>query len=152
MEIAKGNENHIAACLSIAKELPQYFTEEGINTMNKDLRTHQLYTAIDSEEVVGFITVEQRSHEVSEISWMAVKPNCQRQGIGSALIDYITTDLLSQGVKLLEAKTLSEDIEYSPYENTRRFYGKMGFMHLETIDPYPGWEAGSPCAIYIKIL
>lgn len=59
MEIVKGNENHIAACLSIAKELPQYFTEEGTNTMNKDLRTHQLYTAIDSEEVVGFITVEQ---------------------------------------------------------------------------------------------
>jgi len=152
MEIAKGNENHIAACLSIAKELPQYFTEEGINTMNKDLRKHQLYTAIDSEEVVGFITVEQRNGEVSEISWMAVKPSYQYQGIGSALIDHITTDLLSQGAKLLEVKTLSEDIEYSPYENTRRFYEKMGFMHLETINPYPGWETGNPCAIYIKIL
>jgi len=152
MEITKGDEKHIAACLSIAKQLPQYFTEEGINTMSKDLLTHQLYIAIDSEEVVAYVAVEQRRHKVSEISWMAVKPGCQRQGIGSALINHIIADLLSQGVRLLEAKTLSAGIEYSPYEKTRLFYEKMGFIHLETIDPYPGWEAGSPCAIYIKIL
>jgi len=50
------------------------------------------------------------------------------------------------------AKTLAPDVEYAPYEATRRFYEKKGFIHLETIDPYPGWDPGNPCAIYVRVL
>ncbi|MBU4502111.1 MAG: GNAT family N-acetyltransferase, partial [Nanoarchaeota archaeon] len=81
-----------------------------------------------------------------------VKPEYQNQGVGSALIKYITEELKSQGIRLLQIKTLSEDAEYSPYEKTRRFYEEMRFIHIETIDPYPGWAPDNPCAIYVKIL
>ena len=79
-------------------------------------------------------------------------PEHQHRGIGSALVNRIASDLSSQGIKVMEVKTLSADVDYAPYEKTRRFYEKVGFMHLDTIDPYPGWEPGSPCAIYIKRL
>ena len=153
MEIARGNETHIEACLSIARKLAgKYFTENGIATMSEDLRKHLLYVAVDWDEVVGFVTVHRKSDRVAEISWMAVKPERQCRGIGSALIDYIASDLRSQGFKLLYVKTLSEDVKYPPYEITRLFYRKVGFIHLETIDPYPGWDPGNPCAIYVRIL
>ena len=152
MEILKGNEKRIDACLSIAKDLRQYFTEAGIATMNKDLRNHVLYVAIELNGVRGFVTIQRENDQVAEISWMAVKIDCQYRGIGSALIDHITNDLRSEGIRLLKVKTLSDDIAYPPYETTRRFYEKMGFIHLETIDPYPGWEPGTPCAIYVRTL
>jgi len=146
------NEKHIDACLAIARELHQYFTEEGIAAMSQDLTRHSLSVAKNSNEVTGFVTIEHKSNRVAEISWMAVKPNLQRQGIGSALVDRIANDLMYQGIRVLEVKTLSADVDYLPYEKTRRFYEKMGFMHLESIDPYPSWEPGNPCAIYVKIL
>jgi len=152
MKILKGDEKHIAACLSIAKEMPQYFNERGIAMMTEDLKKHRLYVAVDFDEVLGFLTILHKNKQVAEISWMAVKPGHQRRRIGSALIDHVIKELRSEGIKLLVVKTLSEDVNYPPYEITRRFYKKKGFIHLETIDPYPEWEPGNPCAIYVKIL
>jgi len=152
MEILRGNKKHIAACLSIARGMPQYFNERGIAMMTEDLKKHLLYVAVDLGTVVGFLTILRKSQQVAEISWIAVKPGYQHQGIGSALIDHVVDELRSEGVKLLVVKTLSEDVEYPPYEITRRFYRKKGFIHLETIDPYPEWEPGNPCAIYVKVL
>ncbi len=152
MEIIRGNEKHLAACLSIAREMPQYFNERGIAMMAEDLKKHRLYVAVDLDEVLGFLTILNKNEQVAEISWMAVKPEHQRQGIGTALIDHVVSELRSKGIKLLVVKTLSEDLDYPPYEITRRFYKKMGFINLETIDPYPEWEPGNPCAIYVKVL
>jgi hypothetical protein len=60
--------------------------------------------------------------------------------------------LRANGVMLLEVKTLAPTVVYTPYERTRRFYEHAGFILLEVVDPYPGWEPGNPCAIYVKIL
>ncbi|HBR09898.1 hypothetical protein LR021_03420 [Candidatus Bipolaricaulota bacterium] len=75
MEILEGNEKHIDACLSIAKELRQYFTEASIATMSKDLRNHVLYIAMGLNKVRGFMTIQRKNGQVAEISWMAVKLN-----------------------------------------------------------------------------
>jgi len=146
------DKKHIEACCSIAKELREYFTENAIETMRKDMKKHLLYVAADLAEVVGFAIIQHKNKYLAEILWMAVKKGKWNQGIGSALIEHISNDLKSQGVRLLQIKTLSEDAKYSPYESTRQFYEKMNFIHIETIDPYPGWAPDNPCAIYVKIL
>ena len=107
---------------------------------------------MDLDEVIGFAAIQPKSSHVAEISWMAVKLERQHQGIGSLLVNHVTNDLKTQGIRLLEVKTLSEDAEYAPYQMTRQFYERLGFIHLETIDPYPEWEAGNPCAIYVRVL
>ena len=71
---------------------------------------------------------------------------------GSALLLAIEERLRADGVTLLEVKTLAPTVVYAPYERTRHFYERAGFLLLETVDPYPGWEPGNPCAIYVKIL
>ncbi len=147
-----GSEINIDTCLAIVRELQGYFTEQGIATMSRDLRAHLLYVAKASNQVVGFVTMQHKNNHVAEISWMAVKLDYQHRGIGSVLVDRVAGDLKSQGFRVLEVKTLAADVEYFPYEKTRRFYEKVGFVHLETIDPYPGWDEGNPCAIYVKVL
>jgi ribosomal protein S18 acetylase RimI-like enzyme len=152
MEIVKGSQPNIESCLSIARQLPEYFMEQGIAAMRQDLQEHRLYVAVDSDQVIGFTTIQSKNSRVGEISWMAVKPERQHQGVGTLMIDQIVSDLKSEGVRLLKVKTLASTVEYAPYALTRRFYESRGFMHLETIDPYPEWEPGNPCAIYVKVI
>lgn len=149
---SSGTEKYIDECLSISKELNEYFTEDAITTLSQDLIKHSLFVALNSNELAGFTTIHKKSKYVAEVLFTAVKREYNRQGIGSALVDYVVNALKSEGVRLLEVKTLSEDVDYFPYEKTRRFWKKNGFMLLETIDPFPGWEPGSPCAIYVRIL
>lgn len=152
MEIILGNSTHIEDCLGIARKLPQYFTQEGIETLSRDIKTHRLFLVAESGEVRGFITLSLKYRHVAEISWLAVKPEHQRKGYGTAMVNFVTAELKKREVRLLEVKTLSPEANYPPYELTRRFYEKSGFVLIDIIDPYPGWEPGNPCAIYVKIL
>ena len=52
----------------------------------------------------------------------------------------------------LEAKTLDRSSGYRPYEATRAFWERNGFIHVDTIDPLPGWPPGNPAAIYVAAL
>ncbi len=49
----------------------------------------------------------------------------------------------------MEAKTLDRSSGYHPYEATRAFWERNGFIQIDTIDPLPGWQPGNPAAIYV---
>jgi hypothetical protein len=38
---------------------------------------------------------------------------------------------------------------FTPDVATRAFYERNGFVHVDTIDPLPGWPPGNPAAIYV---
>lgn len=152
MEISRGDKSQIDSCMIIAKQLKEYFTDKAISKMRNDLQEQMLYIAQDSDQVVGYVSIYIKSPDVAEILWMAVEPKLQNKGFGTALLEYIISDLKHEGIKFIEVKTLSKDIDYLPYELTRKFYEKMGFIHIETIDSYPGWEIGNPCSIFVKKL
>ena len=151
-DIEKNKKELTKDCLELARGLPEYFNEDGYKKMEQDLLSHELYTVMRDERLAGFITIDTKSQNVAEISWMAVDKEQQGKGIGSQLLVYVIEDLRDSGYKLLEVKTLSEIDEYQPYEGTRAFYRKHGFILLETICPYPGWGPDDPCDIYVKIL
>lgn len=152
MKIVQGDQSWELACRQIGVKLPTFFNPDGLAQMEQDLANHQLYVALEDETLLGFLTIHRESMEVAEISWMAVEPEEQGQGIGQKLISFVAQTLEVQGVKLLKVKTLSEREEYPPYEKTRAFYRRCGFILFETIDPYEPWGPGNPCAIYVKIL
>jgi ribosomal protein S18 acetylase RimI-like enzyme len=152
MEVIRGSPVHFDACLSIARSLPRYFTEKGVESIGNDLRNGELYVASIGPEVVGFVTFCRNSQWVAKLSWIAVRADHHRRGIGTVLVEHMASELRSRDVRLLQVDTLSSDAEYEPYAATRKFYEKVGFMLLRTVDPYPGWDPGSPCAIYVKIL
>ncbi len=151
---AQIDDSLVGACLKIVRDLPDYFDERDSEELEHELRTRDLtlYFAEKAERVAGFALVERRGERVAEIRWLAVGPEFRGQGVGSALVAEIFEVLCSAGVELLEVKTLSAKAGYQPYEATRRFYERAGFLHLETVDPYPEWGPENPCAIYVKVL
>ena len=139
--------------MEIARGLRTHFDDGAMEKMPIDLKDHDLFIAEDDNgEVVGFLTILRRSPDVGDVSWMGVRNDLWRRGIGTALMAKAAEDLVSDGASILMVHTLSDTVDYEPYEATRAFYSSMGFMHLETIDPYPGVAPGNPIAIYVKLL
>lgn len=108
--------------MRIAEGLTDYFDEAGLRDMKRDLASHSLFVAAEGDRVIGFATVQAKAAGVAELSWLAVEREGTGRGIGSALLEAV--------VKAL----------------------RHGFYHVETVDAYPGWNPGTPCAIYVKPL
>jgi GNAT superfamily N-acetyltransferase len=84
--------------------------------------------------------------------WAAIDVERQREGFGTRLIEQTLMTLRSEGVLLVEVKTLDGSANYEPYEATLAFWEGRGFIKIDVIDPFPGWQPGNPCAIYVTVL
>lgn len=150
--VRRGAASDIPACLSIAAALPAYFNHAGLAEMKRQLPFQDLYVAEKGATVEGFAAIKRKNASLAELAWIAVAPDRHGRGTGRALLARVEAALAGHGVRLLEVKTLADTAEYEPYIRTRRFYARVGFVHVETIDPFPGWEPGNPCAILVKVL
>jgi GNAT superfamily N-acetyltransferase len=139
------------ACLSIVRGLPEFFTAEAVEAIRDDLGRHGGWVA-DAGEVVGLAVVERRSVAVAEMLWTAVHRDRRGSGIGTRLIEQVLGALAGEGVVLVEVKTLDGSAGYGPYASTRAFWERRGFVQVDRIDPMPGWQPGSPCALYVAAL
>lgn len=140
------------ACLDLARNLEYGFNEAGLEAMADDLPEQFQFVARESGELLGFASVRERGPQVSELAWVAVRTDRQGEGVGSRLLREVYADRASEGVRLLTVKTLAATVDDDHYAGVRAFYEREGFLHVETIDPYPGWEPGNPCAIYVRPL
>jgi ribosomal protein S18 acetylase RimI-like enzyme len=112
--------------ITIAKVLPEWFTENGIDKMKIDLRFQNGLVANLESDIIGFVsffTLEGEGH----VGWMGITPDYHRQGIGSKLIDHLKTRLKDGGVRSLNVLTLGDSVDYEPYARTRAFYRAVGF-------------------------
>lgn len=141
-----------AALLGLAKELPQYFNEAGLAALEHDVKCRETGVAEEAGAIQGFLVLDVKSPSVGELLWMAVAPAHQNRGVGSHLLDVVLGDLRRRHIQLVEVKTLAASVDYPPYARTRRFWERHGFVLVEEIDPYPLWDPGNPCAIYVRAL
>jgi len=137
-----------AACEQVMRSLPGWFgIEEAIVDYARASETMETYVADESGQVVGFITLNQRSPVTAEIHCMAVRPEFHGKGLGRALVERVEALLASRPIEFLEVKTLGPSRPNAEYERTRRFYRHMGFQPLEEKDL---WGEGNPCLIMVK--
>jgi GNAT superfamily N-acetyltransferase len=99
---------------------------------------------------VGVMLVKRHFPESAEIHLLAVDPSLHRQGVGRALVGALESDLIADGCKLLQVKTLGPSREDAGYALTRQFYAALGFLPVEEIADL--WDPESPCLIMIKPL
>lgn len=136
----------------IIRTLPEFFTADVPTKVRSDLSIHDAWVVTESGAVTGFIVVARKSPGGAEILWIAVDAACRGRGHGTTLLRYALDQLVAAGVCLVQVKTLDRSAGYRPYEATRAFYERNGFVYLDTIDPQPGWPPGNPAAIYVAAL
>jgi GNAT superfamily N-acetyltransferase len=140
------------AVTGIVRGLPEYFTEDVPAQALRDAGRHEGWVIVDSGVVAGFAVAARKSGGAAEILWIAVEAGRRGRGHGTRLLGYVLDQLAIAGISLVEAKTLDRSSGYRPYEATRAFWERNGFVQVDTIDPLPGWQPGNPAAIYVAAL
>lgn len=146
---AAGDAPAIAA---IIRGLPDYFTDDVPAKAEHDAAGHEAWVITDSDGVAGFAIAARKSPGGAEILWIAVDATRRGHGHGTKLLGHVLDGLAAAGVSVVEAKTLDGSSGYQPYEATRAFWERNGFVLVDTIDPLPGWQPGNPAAIYVAAL
>ena len=121
------------ACDGIVRSLPYHFAQEqGRRDCAAAVRRESGLVAIQDDEVVGFLTYVHRFDEAAEITWMAVRADRRRSGVGHALIDRLAEEMVAEGRRILMVLTVSpSDGGLEPddgYGSTRAFYRSTGFV------------------------
>jgi GNAT superfamily N-acetyltransferase len=142
----------LPAVTRIVGGLRDYFTDDVPGRVERDAADHDGWVLTSSGEVAGFAVAARKSPGGAEILWMAVDPARRGHGLGTLLLDRMLGELAAGGVSVVEAKTLDRSAGYQPYEATRAFWERSGFVQVDTIDPLPGWQPGNPAAIYVAAL
>jgi ribosomal protein S18 acetylase RimI-like enzyme len=137
------------AIAAIVRGLPEYFTADVPGKATRDADSHDAWVVTESGAVAGFAIVARKSPGGAEILWIAVEAARRGQGHGTRLLGHVLDQLAASGVSVVEVKTLDRSKGYAPYEATREFYERNGFVHIDTIDPLPDWPPGNPAAIYV---
>lgn len=153
MEVVHDESGRLAdEGLALAATLRDNFTPSALTDMARDMETYGMTAAVSDGQMVGFVITKRKHLMVAEILWIAVAESRQNRHIGTTLVETVTEELGMDGVRLIEAKTLSGLCDYGPYVKTRGFWQANGFLPVEEVDPFPGWDPGNPCVIYIRPL
>ena len=122
---------------ALARSLGKWFDAEGLRRMARDLASPQGYVASEGARPVGFLLWKPLDASVAELCWMGVAEDRHRCNIGSTLLARLVADAMTSGFRFLEVSTVADNVEYEPYEQTRRFYRARGFLDFR-VDPQYG--------------
>lgn len=151
-QVRAGSADDASACAGIVAGLPDFFSADVIHKVHRDLAIHSSWMVSEGASVAGFVVVESRGSAAAEILWAATSATRRGRGIGTMLIEHVLDELRRAGTRVVEVKTLAPAAGYSPYMATYAFWTAHGFVHVDTIDPLPGWEPGNPAAVLVAAL
>jgi len=131
-ELRPMTSDDFAAAIALARALPEWFNDLGIDQITEEIRHQSGAVAEVDGDLVGFVT--WCSHEgVGEIAWIAVSADHHRHGIGSRLLEFAEGCLRLSGVTDVQVETLGDSVVYEPYERTRAFYRAAGFRDFQRV-------------------
>jgi GNAT superfamily N-acetyltransferase len=151
VEITGPVEADVKDCERILRSLPAYFgIEEAILQYLKEIVDMPVFLALRNGKSIGFLAVNRHTKVSAEIHVMGVLPEEHRKGAGGAMIEAAEEYLKSDGVRILEVKTLGQSHSDRNYAETRKFYLAQGFLPMEEIPDF--WGKGLPTLFLVKPL
>lgn len=149
-EIAEGKRKS-SICSLILRDLPEWFgVESSIVDYTKQVRTMPFFVVMEREDPIGFLAIKVHNPFTAEISVIGVGKEYHRKKVGTSLLTYAEKFCIAKGYQYLTVKTLDDSVVYKPYEQTRSFYHKMGFLPLEVFPLF--WDEENPCLFLVKQL
>jgi ribosomal protein S18 acetylase RimI-like enzyme len=147
MNIRKIHDEDHEAIVQLMESLPEWFMPIAVEHVRIDLRYHQGFVVLNEEEqILGFVTYFVYE-AVGVIGWIGVKREYHNQGIGTHLLQAVERVLIEDGISMMQVYTLSDSVEYAPYEATRAFYYRNGFTDYRRI---PTDNPGCPEELYLR--
>ena len=142
------------ACDRVIATLPYFFGQPaGIEECAAAVRSQRGLVADQDGDVIGFLTLRYPFPASPEISWMAVRRDRRRSGVGHALVSRAVELCAAEGAELMSVLTLGESVPEpgvtDGYAGTRLFYRRMGFASVMECQP-AGWS--SPALLLVRPL
>jgi len=138
-----------AITLAIMHSLPQWFSPpEDIDRKAALYRDFPFFAAYDGARAVGFLALKLHNEYTGDVHSVGVLEEYHRQGVGAGLLSMAEDYLRERNYRYLTVKTLDASADYEPYERTRKFYAKQGFVPLEVFTHY--WDEDNPCLFLVK--
>jgi ribosomal protein S18 acetylase RimI-like enzyme len=135
----------------IMHSLPEWFSPpEDIDKKAIMHMEQPFFAAYDGDAPIGFITLKIHNQYAADIFNLGVLEQFHRQGVGRRLLEAAEQYCRNCSYLYLTVKTLDSSAEYEPYERTRAFYRKMGFVPLEVFATF--WNEENPCLFMVKRL
>ena len=135
----------------IMHSLPKWFSPpEDIEKKAIIHRNYPFIAAYDDDMPIGFAALKIHNEYTADIYNIGVLEQYHRQGIGRRLLEAIERYCSGCGYLYLTVKTLDSSAEYEPYDRTRAFYKKVGFIPLEVFSTF--WNEDNPCLFLVKRL
>ncbi|HCU32232.1 MAG TPA: hypothetical protein DF364_00075 [Ruminococcaceae bacterium] len=133
-----------AVTLAIMHKLPLWFSPpEDIDRKAKIHRDYPFFAVFDGDAPVAFAAIKVHNPYTADIYNIGVLEEYHHQGLGHQLITAILNWCRKEEFVFLTVKTLDESAEYPPYDSTRAFYRKEGFLPLEVFSTF--WDEDNPC-------
>lgn len=86
-------------------------------------------TARDGAPLAGF-AIMQFGEERAHLSLLAVRPDCQRQGVARRLLEWLTASALTAGIASVDLELRESN------RGARRFYINQGFAETARVSGY----------------
>ena len=140
-----------AITLKIMHSLPAWFSPpEDIDKKAIIHRDYPFIAAYDGAESIGFVALKIHNEYTADMYNLGVLEQYHRRGAGRGLVEAAEKYCKDCGYLFLTVKTLDSSAVYEPYERTRAFYMKMGFIPLEVFATF--WNEENPCLFLAKYL
>lgn len=136
----------------VLESLPEWFgNKASLEEYVEKVQELPFWAALNEEDkCLGFFSARLHYGHTGDIYVCGVRPECHGMGIGKALYSEVERFFLEKDCKYAMVETLSDMVNYAPYEKTRRFYESVGFEPLITLTEM--WDEDNPCLIMIKSL
>jgi len=142
-----------AACAEIVRGAREHFDEHVAEEVRGAVASGEAaWVAMQGEHHLGFALVSRPLPRTAEIRYLAVVADSRGAGVGGELVEAVCAELVDDGVDLVLLHTLDVSVDYAPYERTRAFWRRHGFVRVAVIDPFPGWRPGNPAALFVRAL
>lgn len=136
----------------VLEQLPDWFgNKAALDDYVEQVKQFPYWAAFNKDnQCVGFFSAKIHYGHTGDVFVCGVLPEYQHSGIGKILYSAVETFFVESGCKYAVVKTLSDVVNFEPYEKTRRFYVSVGFEPLLTLTEM--WDEENPCLIMIKVI
>jgi len=137
--------------LKVMEALPEWFSPpEDVRRKAQTHRGFAFFAAEEGGEVVGFAAIKRHNPYTAELYTIGVRKEYHRRGAGKRLLNACEEWCRGEGLVCLTVKTLDGSADYPPYDGTRAFYRRQGFIPLEVFPTF--WDEENPCPFLAKML